>query len=85
MTEHNEEEVDVQTWGLDEEIDLFYNANMVANETIANIEAMDAMTKQQKQIKQRIMERCMYMLDKSTEYFVEMIAQLEVVKDESAE
>ena len=83
MTEHNEEEVDVQTWGLDEEIDLFYNANMVANETIANIEAMDAMTKQQKQIKQRIMERCMYMLDKSTEYFVEMLAQLDVIKDET--
>ena len=74
-----------QEWGLDEEIDLFYNANMVANETLANLEPMDAMTKQEKQIKQRIMERCMYMLDKSTEYFVEMLAQLDVIKRESAE
>ena len=72
-------------WGLDEEIDLFYNANMVANETLANLEPMDAMTKHEKQIKQRIMDRCMYMLDKSTEYFVEMLAQLDVIKKESAE
>lgn len=85
MTEDNGAEVDIQSWSLDDEIDLFYNANMVANETLANIESMDAMTKHQKQVKQRIMERCMYMLDKSTEYFVEMLAQLEVIKDEDAE
>ena len=85
MFDDNEQEPEVQEWGLDDEIDLFYNANMVANETLGNLEAMDAMTKQQKQVKQRIMDRCMYMLDKSTEYFVEMLAQLEVIKDESAE
>lgn len=80
----DDSESESEAWGLDEEIDLFYNANMVANETLANIESMDAMTKQEKQIKQRIMDRCMYMLDKSTEYFVEMLSQLEVIRGEAA-
>jgi 2-phosphoglycerate kinase len=82
MERDSEEQLEINQWGLNEEIDLFYNANMVANETLANLESMDAMTKQEKQIKQRIMDRCMYMLDKSTEYFVEMLAQLDVIKDE---
>lgn len=80
MIEDNEIEDD--SWSLDDEIELFYNANMVANETLANIEAMDAMTKQQKQMKQQIMDRCWYMLDKSTDYFMEMLSQLEIVKEE---
>jgi 2-phosphoglycerate kinase len=83
MERDSEEQLEINEWGLNEEIDLFYNANMVANETLSNLESMDAMTKQEKQIKQRIMERCMYMLDKSTEYFVEMLAQLDVIKDEA--
>lgn len=85
MFDDSESESESLEWGLDDEIDLFYNANMVANETLANLESMDAMTKQEKQVKQRIMDRCMYMLDKSTEYFVEMLSQLEVIKDESSE
>jgi hypothetical protein len=85
MSENNGVEVDIESWGLDDEIDFFYHANMVANETLANLESMDAMTKQDKQVKQRIIDRCMYMLDKSTEYFVEMLAQLDVIKNESAE
>jgi hypothetical protein len=83
MFDDSEEQSEVNEWGLDDEISLFYNANMVANETLANMESMDTMTKQEKQIKQRIIERCMYMLDKSTEYFVEMLSQLEVIKDET--
>lgn len=82
MERDSEQLPEQEEWGLGEEIDLFYNANMVANETLANLESMDAMTKQEKQIKQRIMDRCMYMLDKSTEYFVEMLAQLDVLKSE---
>jgi hypothetical protein len=82
MERDSEQLLEPEEWGLDEEIDLFYNANMVANETLSNLESMDAMTKQEKQIKQRIMDRCMYMLDKSTEYFVEMLAQLDVIKNE---
>jgi hypothetical protein len=79
------EELEIDSWSLDDEIELFYKTNMVANETLANIEAMDAMTKQQKQMKQQVLDRCWIMLDKSTEYFMEMISQLDILREEDAD
>lgn len=79
------EELEIDSWSLDDEIELFYKTNMVANETLANIEAMDAMTKQQKQMKQKVLDRCWTMLDMSTEYFMEMISQLDILREEDAD
>lgn len=85
MSEDNGAEIDIDSWTIDDEIELFYKTNMVANETLANIEAMDAMTKQQKQMKQQVLDRCWIMLDKSTEYFMEMISQLDILREEDAD
>jgi hypothetical protein len=43
---------------------------------------MDAMTKQQKALKESIMQRCMFMLDKSTEYFTALIEQFDILHNE---
>jgi hypothetical protein len=82
MERDSEQLPEHEEWGLDEEIDLYYHVNMVANETIANIESMDAMTKQQKALKESIMQRCMFMLDKSTEYFTALIEQFDILHNE---
>jgi len=82
MERDSEQLPEPEEWGLDDEIDLYYNANMVANETLANLESMDAMTKQQKALKESIMQRCMFMLDKSTEYFTALIEQFDILHNE---
>lgn len=82
MFSDSEQLPEQEEWGLDDEIDLYYNANMVANETLANLESMDAMTKQQKALKESIMQRCMFMLDKSTEYFTALIEQFDILHNE---
>jgi hypothetical protein len=82
MLSDSEQLAEPEEWGLNEEIEFYYNANMVANETLANLESMDAMTKQQKSLKESIMQRCMFMLDKSTEYFYELIEQFDVIHSE---
>ena len=51
------------------EVEFHYHANMVANESLSTLETFDGYTKESKELKAELEEKCMKMLKYSIDYF----------------